>query len=44
MPEAKLQSLRDEADELTAIVVASIKTARQAAKNLKSPIRNPKSK
>lgn len=44
MPMTKLQPLRKEADELTAIVVASIKTARASVKNPKSEILNPKSK
>ncbi|MBT5904042.1 MAG: four helix bundle protein [Opitutaceae bacterium] len=44
LPAPKLQPLRKEADELTAIVVASIKTARINAKNPKSQICTPKSK
>jgi four helix bundle protein len=38
----KLMSLRQEADELTAIFVSSLKTARDGRKNPKSALQNPK--
>lgn len=41
VPTTKLGALQQEADELTAIAVSSIKTARVGATNPKSPIRSP---
>jgi hypothetical protein len=41
LPAAKLAGLRNESHELTAIFVASLKTARRRG-NLKSAIQNPK--
>lgn len=44
MKPAKLAALHQEAEELTAIAVTSIRTARRAAANPQSAVRNPKSK
>ncbi len=44
MPAPKLGELHREAEELTAIAVASIRTARRSAANPKSAVRNPQSR
>jgi four helix bundle protein len=44
MTTAKLEALHREAEELTAIAIASIRTARRSPVNLQSAIRNPQSR
>ena len=43
VPAPKLSALRKEADEITAMVVASIRTTRAARPNPQSAVRNPQS-
>ncbi len=44
MPEARLSDLMQEADEITAMIVSSIKTLRERQRSERSQRRNPKSK
>ncbi len=44
MPEARLSDLMQESDEITAMIVSSIKTLRERQRSERSQRRNPKSK